>query len=48
MAIVKLRLSYAPESVSGEEKKAYYERGRAEKAVRKARDRLRELLQRLA
>jgi len=48
MAIVKLRLRYAPESVTKEEKRAYYQRSRAENAVRKARDRLRELLQKLA
>ena len=48
MAIVKLRLSYSPESVTDEEKRAYYKRSRAEKAVRQVRDRLRELLQRLA
>lgn len=48
MAIVKLRLSYLPESVSAEEKKAYQRRSRAEQAVRQLRDRLRELLQRLA
>ena len=48
LAIVKLRLSYSPESVTNDEKRAYYHHGRAEKAVRKARDRLRELLQKLA
>jgi predicted Ser/Thr protein kinase len=48
LAIVKLRLNYSPESVTVEEKRAYYQRSWAEKAVRKARDRLRELLQKLA
>jgi tRNA A-37 threonylcarbamoyl transferase component Bud32 len=48
LAIVKLRLSYAPESVSDGEKRAYYERSRVERAVRDVRDRLRELLQKLA
>ena len=48
LAIVKLRLNYSPESVTNDEKRAYYHHGRAEKAVRKARDRLRELLQKLA
>jgi serine/threonine protein kinase len=48
MAIVKLRLRYTPGSVSDLEKEAYYERSWAERAVRKVRDRLRELLQRIA
>ena len=48
LAIVKLRLNYSPESVTAEEREAYYQRSRAEKAIRKARDRLREVLQKIA
>ncbi len=48
LAIIKLRLNYSPESVTAEEREAYYQRSRAEKAVRKARDRLREVLQKIA
>ena len=48
LAIIKLRMNYSPESVTEEEKRAYYQRSWAEKAVRKARDRLREVMQKIA
>jgi serine/threonine protein kinase len=48
LAIVKLRLNYSPESVTAEEERAYYQRSWAEKAVRNARDRVREMLQKIA
>jgi len=47
-AITKVKLRHLPESVTSEEKRLYEYRSRGEKLVRKLRDRLREVLQRLA
>jgi RIO-like serine/threonine protein kinase len=47
MAVVKLKLVHIPEAVSGMEKAGYYHRGPAESFVRRIRDRLRRLLQKV-
>ncbi len=47
-AITKMRLRHCPESVTPEEKRRYDHRSRTEKTIRSIRDRLRELLQKLA
>jgi hypothetical protein len=47
-AIIKIQLRHSPDSISTEEKRRYYHRGKGEKLVRAIRDRLRELLQKLA
>jgi serine/threonine protein kinase len=46
-AIVKIQLRHCPESLTPEEKRRYYHRGRMEQLIRKTRDKLRELLQRI-
>jgi hypothetical protein len=48
MAIIKLKLRRAPETVTREERKRYNHRSVAEKFVRAIRDRLREILQKVA
>ena len=48
MAIIKLKLRHAPEAVSREERKHYNHRSGAEKFIRALRDRLREILQKVA
>ncbi|MBN1277097.1 MAG: hypothetical protein JXA35_06365 [Deltaproteobacteria bacterium] len=48
MAITKLKLRHIPEEVTREEKSSYDNRGGLEKVVRSIRDRLRELLQKIA
>lgn len=48
LAITKLKLRHIPEEVTSEEKRAYDKRGGLERAVRSIRDRLRELLQKIA
>jgi serine/threonine protein kinase len=48
MAITKLKLRHAPEVVSLEERKRYNHRSCAEKFIRAIRDRLREILQKVA
>jgi tRNA A-37 threonylcarbamoyl transferase component Bud32 len=48
MAIIKLKLRHAPEAVSREERKRYNYRSGAEKFIRTIRDRLREILQKVA
>ena len=47
-AIIKSQLRHCPESVSPEEKRRYYQRTRGERLIRSIRDRLRDLLQRIA
>ena len=47
-AITKMRLRHCPENVTPEEKRRYDHRSRTEKIIRSMRDRLRELLQKLA
>jgi len=47
-AVTKLKLRHVPESVTGEEKRRFEHRSRAERLVRRLRDRLRELLQKVA
>ncbi len=47
-AIIKAQLRHCPESVSPEEKRRYYQRTRGERLIRAIRDRLRDLLQRIA
>ncbi len=47
-AITKVRLRHCPESVTLEEKRRYDHRSRTEEIIRSIRDRLRELLQKLA
>jgi len=47
-AIIKIQLRHCPESVSPEEKRRYYQRGRGERLIRAIRDRFRDLLQRIA
>ena len=47
-AIIKTQLRHCPESVSPEEKRRYYQRTRGERLIRAIRDRLRDLLQRIA
>lgn len=46
--IVKLRLKHCPETVTLEETKQYLHRSRSERCIRALRDKLRELLQRMA
>lgn len=45
MAVVKLKLRHAPDTVSPEERARYAHRGSGEKLIRGIRDRLREILQ---
>ena len=47
-AITKIKLTHIPDSVSPEEKRRYYYRSKGEKLIRTIRDRLRELLQKVA
>ena len=47
-AITKIQLRHCPEAVSPEQKRRYYRLSKAEKLIRTIRDRLRELLQRIA
>lgn len=47
-AITKIKLRHIPDKVGAEERKRYYHRSRGEKLVRAIRDRLRELLQKVA
>jgi hypothetical protein len=47
-AIIKLQLRHCPETLSEEEKRRYFNISRSEKVIRSIRDRLRELLQRIA
>jgi serine/threonine-protein kinase RIO1 len=48
MAIIKLKLRHAPEAVTLEERKRYNHRSGAEKLIRAIRDRLRDILQKVA
>jgi serine/threonine protein kinase len=48
MAIIKLKLRYATDTVTDEEMRCYSHRSTAEKAIRKIRDMLRNMLQRIA
>lgn len=48
LAIIKLKLRHIPEEVTPEEKNAYNNRGGMERVIRSIRDRLRELLQKIA
>jgi len=48
MAIIKLKLRHEPGAVTGEERERYSRRSVGEEVVRRIRDRLRELLQKLA
>ena len=47
-AITKIKLMHIPDKVGPEERKHYYHRSKGEKLVRAIRDRLRELLQKVA
>jgi RIO-like serine/threonine protein kinase len=47
-AITKIKFRHIPEKVGPEEKRRYYHRSKGEKLVRAMRDRLRELLQKVA
>ena len=47
-AITKIKLMHIPDKVGPEERKHYYHRSKGEKLVRAMRDRLRELLQKVA
>ncbi|MBW1797957.1 MAG: hypothetical protein JRJ21_06035 [Deltaproteobacteria bacterium] len=47
-AITKMKLRHIPQMVTAEERRIYENRGRAEKALRGLRDRLREFLQKIA
>lgn len=47
-AIIKIKLKYRPKDVSHEERRLYAHRNRAEKFIRTARDKARELLQKIA
>jgi RIO-like serine/threonine protein kinase len=47
-AITKMRLRYCPESVGPEEARRYFHRSRTEEMIRSVRDKLRNLLQRIA
>jgi len=47
-AITKIKLRHIPDKVGPEERKNYYHRSKGEKLVRAMRDRLRELLQKIA
>jgi RIO-like serine/threonine protein kinase len=47
-AITKIKLKHIPDKVGPEERKNYYHRSKGEKLVRAMRDRLRELLQKVA
>lgn len=48
MAITKIKLTYVPEKVSPEDKLRYSERSRAEKIIRRVRDRLMAFLKKVA
>ncbi len=48
MAIIKLKLRHCPEAVSSEDMARYNHRSRAERLIRDIRNRLRELLQKIA
>jgi tRNA A-37 threonylcarbamoyl transferase component Bud32 len=48
MAIIKLKLRHDPEAVTRDERKRYNHRSGAEKFIRAVRDRLREVLQKVA
>ena len=48
MAIIKLKLRHIPEAVTIEERKLYNHRSGVEKLIRSIRDRIREILQRVA
>ena len=47
-AITKMRLRHCPESVSPEEARRYFHRSKTEEMIRSVRDKLRNLLQRIA
>lgn len=47
-AITKIKLRHIPDRVTPEEKRRYYYRSKGEKLIRAVRDRLRELLQKVA
>ena len=47
-AIIKIKLQYIPDSISPEEKQRYYYRSTGEKLIRAVRDRLREILKKVA
>ena len=47
-AIIKLKLKYCPENVTPEDKRKYYRKSGIEQAIRSIRDRVRELLQKIA
>ncbi len=47
MAVIKMKLRFAPELVTAQERSSYQRRSLPEKAIRKIRDKARELLQRL-
>ena len=47
-AITKIKLRHIPDKVGSEERRRYYHRSKGEKLVRTIRDRLRELLQKVA
>ncbi|MBU2498282.1 MAG: hypothetical protein KKE57_05230 [Proteobacteria bacterium] len=47
-AITKLQMRHCPESVSPEQRRQYDQRNLAEKVIRRVRDRLRDLLQKVA
>ena len=46
--IIKVQLRHCPESISPAEKRRYYHRSKPERLIRAIRDRLRDLLQRIA
>ena len=48
MAVIKLKLRYTPHAVKSEEGRLYKKRGGAEKHIRSLRDRLRNILQKIA
>jgi serine/threonine protein kinase len=48
MAVIKIKLRYEPNMVSEEERHRYYSRSIAERIIRYARDRLRNMLQKIA
>jgi serine/threonine protein kinase len=48
MAVIKLKLRYTPHAVKSEEGRLYKNRGGAEKHIRSFRDRLRNILQKIA
>ena len=47
-AVTKIKLTHIPDRVSPEERRRYYYRSKGEKMIRSIRDRLRELLQKVA